>query len=124
MRFLISFLIILLVSANVFAGTMSEKDKINYLLDALTTEKVVFIRNGEEHSGVEARKHLQDKLGAVQGIDTAQDFIAKIASSSSVTGEPYMVKFPNGTQIESAKWLGQKLKEIEAKQKPIKSRKN
>ena len=42
-------------------------------------------------------------------IQTADDFITNIASHSSMTGQPYYIEFPDGTMIESEKWLRDRL---------------
>lgn len=85
---------------------LSEQGKISYMLDVIGTSKVIFVRNGVEYSGKEAEAHLQMKLRtAGPAIQTADDFIDKIASHSLITGKPYYVEFPDGSRIESEKWL-------------------
>ncbi|WP_250109506.1 DUF5329 family protein, partial [Escherichia coli] len=44
---------------------------------------------------------LQDFRGGSNRIDTAEQFIDKVASSSSITGKPYIVKIP-GKSDENA----------------------
>jgi hypothetical protein len=39
----------------------SEKEKIDYLLEALENSNLIFIRNGDEYSSKEARAHMQKK---------------------------------------------------------------
>lgn len=113
------FIFILLVigsSAFVEAANISESQKISYLLQSLETSKVLFIRNGQEHSGAEAKAHLTLKLEkAGTRIQTAEDFITYLGSRSSISGEPYYVELPDGTRIKSGVWLRKKLVEIEAK---------
>ncbi len=89
-----------------FADAPSEQAKIAYLLDAVASSDVVFIRNGSEYTGTQARDHLKVKLDAAGGsILTAEDFITYIASASSVTGSPYRVRMKDGTQLEAEQWL-------------------
>lgn len=73
-----------------------EEARINAMLQGLAQQKdLVFIRNGSEHTCDEAVSHLQLKLGNTRSrIDTAEQFIDKVASSSSVTGKPYIVRIP------------------------------
>lgn len=80
-----------------------EEARINAMLDALSQQKeLVFVRNGDEHTCDEAVSHLKLKLGNTRNrIDTAEQFIDKVASSSSITGEPYIVKIP-GKSDENA----------------------
>lgn len=60
------------------------------------------MRNGDEHTCDEAVSHLRLKLGNTRNrIDTAEQFIDKVASSSSITGKPYIVKMP-GKSDENA----------------------
>jgi len=88
----------------------SEQEKISYLLNVIGDSKVIFVRNGVEYPDQEAKAHLQIKLEAAGGtIQTVDDFINNIASHSSVTGEPYYVELPDGTMMESEKWLRDKL---------------
>lgn len=80
-----------------------EEARINAMLDALSQQKeLVFVRNGDEHTCDEAVSHLKLKLGNTRNrIDTAEQFIDKVASSSSITGKPYIVKIP-GKSDENA----------------------
>ncbi|MDF3827101.1 MULTISPECIES: YfeK family protein [unclassified Pseudocitrobacter] len=73
-----------------------EEARINAMLEALSQQKeLVFVRNGDEHTCDEAVSHLKLKLGNTRNrIDTAEQFIDKVASSSSITGKPYIVKIP------------------------------
>ncbi len=66
------------------------------MLNALAQKKdLTFVRNGDAHNCEEAVSHLRLKLGNTRNrIDTAEQFIDKVASSSSITGKPYIVKIP------------------------------
>jgi hypothetical protein len=76
---------------------------------------VVFIRNGSEHSAVEAAAHLRRKLAAAHGrITTAEQFIDHVSTRSSMTGIAYRVRFADGREIDSATWLRQLLRELRA----------
>jgi hypothetical protein len=90
-----------------------EHNKIMYLLDTIASSDLVFIRNGVEYNGKEARDHLQEKMDdAGDSIHTAEDFINDIGSESSTTGLSYYVRFADGTQVEAGIWLHNKLAEI------------
>jgi hypothetical protein len=77
---------------------LTEEQKIDHLITLIRNLKgATFIRNGDEHTAVAAADHLQmkrEKAGA--RVKTAQDFIDKIASKSSMSGELYMIRFANG----------------------------
>jgi hypothetical protein len=76
---------------------------------------VVFIRNGSEHSAVEAGAHLRRKLAAAHGrITTAEQFIDNIGTRSSMTGIAYRVRVADGREIDSAAWLRQLLRQLRA----------
>ena len=109
--FFISFGLLLSQSKHI----LTEADKIKFLLNELDKPEanLRFIRNGEEFSGKEARAHMQKKLDyAGSKIKTVNDFIDQIATKSYLTGNTYYVKLPNGTEIESAKWLRETLKKL------------
>lgn len=76
---------------------------ISSMLEGLAQKKdLIFVRNGDEHTCDEAVSHLRLKLGNTRNrIDTAEQFIDKVASSSSITGKPYIVKMP-GKSDENA----------------------
>ncbi len=113
MRKFLGLLFILLFVSPAIAEDLTEQQKIEVLLDTLASSDITFVRNGEAHDGAYARQHLEEKLKETKDINTAEDFISKVASVSSHTGTPYLVKFKDGTTIEAGKWLHDQLKEIE-----------
>lgn len=85
------------------ANPKSEQEKIDYLIacvDNLTDAK--FIRNGLSYDAKTAAAHLRMKREkAGKFIKTVDDFIEKVASKSSVTGNPYKIMYSNGKLIEA-----------------------
>jgi len=82
---------VLLVSGS-FAVAAENRD-IDFLLSFVATSDCVFIRNGKEYQGIKASEHLAKKYNyAKSRIKTAEDFIAKIASKSSISKKPYLVR--------------------------------
>lgn len=77
-----------------FALSSREEARINTMLAALEKQAgIVFIRNGSEHTAAEAASHLRLKLSKTRDrLDSAEQFIDKVASSSSLTGQPYLVR--------------------------------
>lgn len=74
-----------------------------------------FIRNGKAYDSAAAASHLRAKLRVAGGrVKTAEDFIRYCASQSSVSGEPYEIRFADGRVILSADFLRQKLLEFDA----------
>ena len=104
MKKFICLVITLLMTLPVYAKlTAHEEARINAMLEGLAQKKdLIFVRNGDEHTCYEAVSHLRLKLGNTRNrIDTAEQFIDKVASSSSITGKPYIVKIP-GKSDENA----------------------
>ena len=115
---ILSFLTFILAGTAAFAAPMTEQDKIKSLLDAFKEPGITFIRNGEEHDGAWARQHLQEKLDKAKDVKTAEDFITKVASTSSHSGKPYQVKLKDGKVMDSGKWLHKKLAALEGQKYP------
>jgi hypothetical protein len=85
---------------------LSEEEKIERLLKTIEQSGVVFIRSGTEYDGAKAAAHLRDKLRASGLVrPTLDDFIEKIASRSSLTGQPYRVRLPDGRTVDAGPWL-------------------
>ncbi len=69
-----------------------ENHEIDYLLSYLAESGCIFVRNGDEHGAKEARDHLEMKYNRVKKrIKTADNFIDRIASKSSMSRKPYEV---------------------------------
>lgn len=105
MNKLICALVALLLALPAYAKLNAhEEARINAMLDALAQKKdLIFVRNGDAHHCEAAVSHLRLKLSNTRNrIDTAEQFIDKVASSSSITGKPYLVKIP-GQSDEQAK---------------------
>lgn len=93
----------------------SEAAKIQALLAAVGRAKFTFVRNGSAYTATQAREHLEFKLSRAGGrIRTARDFIRHIASKSSFSGRPYLIRFPDGRELPAAQWLHGELRRIEA----------
>lgn len=97
---------------------LSEAQKIELLLSRIgELEGATFIRNGDEHSAQDAVAHLRMKWEQAGGPDdpqaTAEDFIAKVASKSSLSGREYRIRLPDGRELPSGQWLREQLRQIE-----------
>jgi hypothetical protein len=82
--------------------------EINYLLDFVEHSGCQFYRNGTWYDSKTARAHLQSKyemLAGSSGINSAEDFIDKAATSSSLSGRAYQVRCGGGEPIASSQWL-------------------
>ena len=84
----------------------STDDEIAYLLQAIRQSPCIFIRNGSDYGGIAAAEHVQAKYEHFKHeIRTAEDFIARAATKSLLTGEPYMVRCEHEPTIAAAEWL-------------------
>ncbi|HUR26665.1 MAG TPA: DUF5329 family protein [Planctomycetota bacterium] len=85
---------------------------IEQLLAAIADSKLVFVRNGSDHTGAAAAAHIRKKREHyAKEIHTPEDFIAKAATKSELSGKPYLVKLADGTSVTLAEWLGARLAE-------------
>ena len=73
-----------------------------------------FVRNGSPYSPAQAGKFLRGKLDSMGGdVQTARQFIDRIATQSSTSGKPYTVQLPDGRSVPSAQFLGDELARLE-----------
>ncbi len=99
---------------------LSEDQKIERLILAVSSIDGKFIRNEKEHNATEAASHLRLKLSNAKkslfssGKNwTAIQFIDQLATKSSLSGIPYEIHFKSGKKILSADWLKAELKKME-----------
>jgi len=91
-----------------------ERQKIDYLIASIEKlPNAEFIRNGTTYDASAAGDHLRLKLKQAQSrIKTAEDFIRYCASTSSVSGEPYKIRFSDGRVVTAEAFLREKLAEV------------
>ena len=101
--------------ANAGERAPAESARIEYLLKVVASlQDAQFVRNGTSYDSTAAVKHLQLKLRAGGSrIKTAEDFIRYCASASSISGTPYLIRFPDGRVVHSADFLREKLMEFD-----------
>src|SRR5579863_6847182 len=74
------------------AAPLAAEVEIGYLLGLLEQSGCEFFRNGTWYDAERAQAHLRAKYAALAAnnqIKTAEDFIEKAASNSSISGQPY-----------------------------------
>ena len=115
-KFLAMTLLCLAAVAQAGAAATSESSRIEYLLTVVASlHDAQFIRNGKAYDSAAAVSHMRTKLRVAGGrVKTAEDFIRYCASESSVSGEPYEIRFTDGRVVLSADFLRQKLQEFDA----------
>lgn len=91
--------------------------EVDALLTRLQTSGCEFNRNGSWYAGADAKAHLLKKLDYLEGKDmvkTAEQFIERGASGSSMSGKPYLVRCAGKAPVESARWLTAELQQVRA----------
>ena len=115
-RVLATLTLMLVLVAPAPAQSDVERAKIEYLIDAVAQlHDAVFIRNGTDYASGQAADHMRLKLrNAAACARTAEDFIARCATNSSMSGERYRIRFADGRVVDNAVFLRQKLAEYPA----------
>lgn len=88
------------------------QNEVNFLLGYVDGAGCEFYRNGSWYDSKAAQAHLRDKykyLMARNLINTTEDFIARAATESSFSGQPYAVRCNGGATITSSQWLRDEL---------------
>ncbi len=97
------------------APTPKAQREIDGLIAALGDSGCEFERNGTWHNAKTARAHLQKKYDYLRkrGLaDTAESFIERGASKSSMSGRPYRVRCPGKAVDTAAYWFEQRLRTL------------
>lgn len=105
-------LVLLLVSVARAEPPASVQKEVDFLLGDIETSGCEFYRNGSWHDSKSAQAHLRDKyqyLVARNLINTIEDFIARAATESSFSGQPYEVRCNGGATVTSKQWLRDEL---------------
>ncbi|MDR1298185.1 MAG: DUF5329 domain-containing protein [Deltaproteobacteria bacterium] len=102
----------LLCPARASALSEVEAGRVEGLLAALgEAGSLEFIRNGKAYSASRAVSHLRSKLNRVKDrLSTAEEFVDKVASGSSMSGDPYLVRFADGREITAGEYFHDLLK--------------
>lgn len=108
-----AFLILIasIVSASSAKSAESLDQTISYLIDYVASSKATFIRNGTSHTAAEGAEHIRVKYAHFKKeIKTPEDFIRLSASKSILSGKPYLVRLPDGSEMHLDAWLTDALK--------------
>ena len=90
------------------------KAEIAQLMQALSQSGCRFQRNGDWYDAAQARVHLQrkyDYLLKKDQVDSAEQFIERAASKSSMSGRAYRVKC-EGAEQEASVWFSAQLQHL------------
>jgi hypothetical protein len=88
-----------------------EAGKIETLIAAVgRLTNATFIRNGQAYDSAVAAEFLRRKWQAKASIvGSAEEFIEKVASFSSTSGRPYLVRFGDGREVPCSIFLREEL---------------
>jgi hypothetical protein len=88
----------------------NDADDIEFIINAVGTSECVFIRNGKEHSADDAEKHLRMKYRrGKKWVTSAESFIDRLASKSSFSGKPYLMRCGQQAPQPAAAWMMERL---------------
>jgi hypothetical protein len=109
-------IVTLLHSAALLAD--EQNPEIDHLLTAVGESGCVFIRNGAHHNAEKAEEHLRMKYDRGRRYATsAEMFIDRLASKSSITRKLYMMECPDVEAEPAGEWFMRRLEEFRAAQK-------
>jgi hypothetical protein len=97
------------------APSPKAKQEIDALIAALPASKCEFQRNGKWYGAADARSHLQrkyDYLLKKNLVNTAEQFIERAASESSMSGREYRVRCPGQGEQSSETWFRAQLQRL------------
>lgn len=91
-----------------------ERERIEALIAAVgSLRDARFVRNGKAYSASDAARFLRKKWESREGdVHSARDFIEKVATLSSTTGQPYRIRYADGREEPSAEFLRARLSEL------------
>jgi hypothetical protein len=98
------------LAGSALAETAPDQE-IQYLLQFVSDSGCTFVRNGDQHDAAGAADHLRLKYDrGRRHVDSAEQFIDRLATKSSWSGDAYTVTCAGKTQT-SAQWLHRALAE-------------
>jgi hypothetical protein len=86
--------------------------EVDYLLATIASSGCAFFRNGDWYDARQAAHHLRLKYDALLArnlIGSAEDFIDRGATYSSISGRPYAIRCPDAAVTPAAQWLRERL---------------
>lgn len=88
----------------------AQKPEVQHLLNYLANSGCQMERNGDKHDAREAVEHILKKYDYYRDdIKTTEDFIARSASRSMLSGRTYNVHCPGKEARPTADWLKEEL---------------
>ncbi|RDZ28768.1 DUF5329 domain-containing protein [Lysobacter silvisoli] len=110
---------LLLPAAGALAAPPPQAEReIEQLIQALAKSGCQFQRNGSWYGADQAQAHLRKKYAYLRKRDlvaSAEQFIERAASQSSMSGRAYQMRCGSAAAVPSATWLRARLNEIRAR---------
>jgi hypothetical protein len=95
-------------------ATNDTEQEIQHLFEFISQSDCIFFRNNTEYPAKEARNHMQTKYDyAKRWVGSAEQFIDRIATKSSISGNLYQVRC-QGKSLYTDNWLKQELERYRA----------
>ena len=114
MRVLALLTVLALMSPAAVIADVTEAE-IDYLITTVGESGCTFIRNGSRHDAEDAASHMRLKYRrGKRYAPTAELFIERLASKSSMTGRLYTIDCPDSETVPSGEWLTERLQEYRA----------
>lgn len=114
---------IILMSILISSATQADVPKnqikeVNHLLNYVKTSSCTINRNGSEHKGEKALKHIKKKYNYFRDdIKTTEDFIEYSATKSTMSGKSYIAYCPDKKPVKTQDWLLEELNRYRLKSK-------
>ena len=114
-RFIAALILGMLIQKSLYLQAADTTEhEVRLLIDAIAASRCDFNRNGRQHTAEEAAAHLELKYArAGKHIDSADEFITQLESSSSFTGRPYLMSC-EGDTLPAEDWMIDALEQIRA----------
>jgi hypothetical protein len=102
-------ILLLTAAGSAHAADGDTEREVGHLIEFVAASGCDFNRNGSAHNSVDAAEHLALKYRrGKRWVDTAEHFIERLASSSSLSKKPYTVNCA-GVEQTAAAWLNAEL---------------
>ena len=95
----------------------ASRAEIHYLIGQMRDSECRFNRNGIWYKPERAAEHIETKyrkLLEMGMVDSTEQFIARAASESSMSGKPYRVRCGEAKPVRSSAWFEAQLEEYRA----------
>ena len=112
----VAFMLSTLSSACMADVPADKRQEVTHLLEFVKTSNCIVNRNGDDHKGKDAVKHISKKYKYYRDdIKTSEDFIRLSATKSTMSGKMYKVKCLGKPEQTTQDWLLGELKAFRAK---------